>query len=206
MWRIPVKIHFKNIDNMEATNNYQTTIILEKIQEMEDRNLLLAYSNKADYTPLFNQLAEEVLVLRGYVPSEVEDNDIDYLIIRKKEIDELVEIYTNDSDYIKSWKELAENELKRRGFDMSTLYGVMSSNKQFLKEGIQGRYIVLGYIFSFLGGLVGLAFGINYAFTSQTAVNGEKFPKYNRSTRSHGKAMLILAIGSIIMQLTMRLT
>ena len=136
----------------------------------------------------------------------MEENNIDFLIIRKKEIDELVEIYTNDSDYVKSWKELAENELKRRGFDISTLYGVKSRNRQFLKEGMQGRYIVLGYIFSFLGGLVGLAFAINYAFTSQTAVNGEKFPKYNRSTRSHGKAMLILAIGSIIMQLIMRLS
>lgn len=173
---------------------------------MEDRNLLLAYSNKADYNSLFNQLAEEELALRGYVPSEVEENNIDFLIIRKKEIDELVEIYTNDSDYVKSWKELAENELKRRGFDISSLYGIKSRNKQFLKEGMQGRYIVLGYIFSFLGGLVGLAFAINYAFTSQTAVNGEKFPKYNRSTRSHGKAMLILAIGSIIMQLIMRLS
>ena len=198
--------YFKNINNMEATINYQTTIFREKIKEMEDRNLLLAYSNKADYNSLFNQLAEEELALRGYVPSEVEENNIDFLIIRKKEIDELVEIYTNDSDYVKSWKELAENELKRRGFDISSLYGIKSRNKQFLKEGMQGRYIVLGYIFSFLGGLVGLAFAINYAFTSQTAVNGEKFPKYNRSTRSHGKAMLILAIGSIIMQLIMRLS
>ena len=111
--------YFKNINNMEATINYQTTIFLEKIKEMEDRNLLLAYSNKADYNSLFNQLAEEELALRGYVPSEVEENNIDFLIIRKKEIDELVEIYTNDSDYVKSWKELAENELKRRGFDIS---------------------------------------------------------------------------------------
>ena len=46
---------------MEATINYQTTIFLEKIKEMEDRNLLLAYSNKADYNSLFNQLAEEEL-------------------------------------------------------------------------------------------------------------------------------------------------
>ena len=58
--------YFKNINNMEATINYQTTIFLEKIKEMEDRNLLLAYSNKADYNSLFNQLAEEELALRGY--------------------------------------------------------------------------------------------------------------------------------------------
>lgn len=71
---------------MEATINYQTTIFLEKIKEMEDRNLLLAYSNKADYNSLFNQLAEEELALRDMYLQKWKKIILIFLLSEKKRL------------------------------------------------------------------------------------------------------------------------
>lgn len=191
---------------MRTNENYRENTFIEAVRRMEDRDLLLAYSNRSDYNPAFIRLAEQELSLRGYTPADTDRLDTDYLIIRRKETHELVEIYTNGTDYINGWEELAKRELESRRFDISSLYAVKSGNKRFLKEGIRGRYIGLGYFFSALGGLVGLIFALNYAFAGRTTVNGERYPKYNRSTRSNGKAMLAVAAASVIVQLIVRLS
>jgi hypothetical protein len=184
---------------------YQEEFFFERIKTMEDRDLLISYKNRADYNSSFVRLAEEEIVIRGYILGEVDDEDIDSLVLRKKETNELVEIYTNGANYIKGWEKLAGMELESRGYDLTSLYAVNTRNKRVLKSGIQGKYIGLGYFFSFLGGFVGLAFGFNYAFSKQNTVSGIAFPKYNRATRSHGRAMLILAGVSIIIQIIIRI-
>ncbi len=177
---------------------HEKEVFLEKIKQMEDRNLLLTYTKKADYQPLFTEMVEEELALRGYDVSELEPGNTDLSIIKRKETNELIEIFTNESEYPNGWGNLAKNELEKRKFDISSLFITAANNRQLLKAGKQGRYIVAGYVVSFLGGLVGLVFGLTYAFASQTSVSGESFPKYNKSTRNHGKRMLILAVTSII--------
>ena len=69
------------------------------------------------------------------------------------------------------------------------------------REGKQGYWgwIVAGYIFCVLGGLIGLVIGCIYVFSIQKTASGDKLYKYNESTRKHGKGMLILfAIMSIL--------
>lgn len=170
------------------------TIFLEKIKGMDDRDLLRAYSKKSDYVPLFCNLMEDELSIRGYNTSEITADNADYLIIRKKETEELVEIYTNDYDYFKGWKELAEEELKSRGYDMATLYATGSQGREALKKGVAGHYILVGYICAVFIGLIGLIIGLNYAFNTWKSPSGEKFHKYNKSTRIHGIIIFVISI------------
>jgi len=68
-----------------------------------------------------------------------------------------------------------------------------------VREGEQGSWIAAGYIFCVLGGLIGLVIGCKYVYSVQETVSGDRFYKYNESTRKHGKRMLILfAIMSIL--------
>ncbi|MCI1780094.1 MAG: hypothetical protein LKI53_09100 [Bacteroidales bacterium] len=189
---------------MNSDQIYEKEIFLQKIKQMEDRDLLLSYTRKADYQPLFSDMVEEELALRGYDVSELEYENIDSLIIKRKETDDLVKIFTVPDDYPKGWGDLAKKELEKRKFDISSLFATAANNKKMLISGKQGRYIILGYIFSFLGGVVGLCFGFNYVLAKRSSVSGESYPKYNKNTRNHGKIMLILSFVSIILQIILR--
>ena len=73
---------------METVINYENNIFLGRTKRPEKRDLLSTYGGKPDYSPLFNKLTGENLLLRRKVPVEVVHNtDIDYLIGRRNKIE-----------------------------------------------------------------------------------------------------------------------
>jgi hypothetical protein len=172
-------------------DNSKKQVFIENVKKMSDEQVLTAIKNSADYDPYFIELAKEEIALRGYDFSNSDLQSIDSLIIKHKSTDELIKIYVNSFDYKKEWNPLAENELKDRNFDINSLYAEKENGERILKEGIEGSHIFLGYILAVLGGIIGLIVLLNYMNKKILLTNGDKVYKYNESTRSHGKTMLI---------------
>lgn len=53
--------------------------------------------------------------------------------------------------------------------------------------------IVLGYIFSILGGIIGAIIGWNLVNSRTPAINGERLYAYERADRQHGVVMLVIS-------------
>lgn len=176
---------------LNANNFSNKEIFYENIKKMTDLQILTALKNKADYNPVFIELALKEVGIRGYNFNDTDLQNIDLLVIKNKPTSELVKIYVSSSDYKKEWEILVNEELKRRNFDVSTLSLEKENEKKALAEGVEGN-IILGYILAVLGGIIGLIMAINYMSRKEKTVSGEKFYKYNDSTRRHGKNMLIV--------------
>jgi hypothetical protein len=59
------------------------------------------------------------------------------------------------------------------------------------EEGV--GWLVAGYIFALLGGLIGLILGA-YLSSAKTVVNGQKIHKYKKSTRNQGIVIIVVSI------------
>jgi hypothetical protein len=118
--------------------------------------------------------------------------------IQKKSDDELYDIYT-DLDHDKEMQVLAKQEAVRRGLNIDT-WG--KEKITALNEGEQGRYIVAGYILSVFGGglvgIIGLFIALDYLFAKKHSTEGT-FYKYNKSTRTAGRGMLIVFFISVLL-------
>jgi hypothetical protein len=53
--------------------------------------------------------------------------------------------------------------------------------------------LITGYVFSLLGGLIGLFIGI-HVWRTNVVVQGEKIYKFDEQSRRHGKIMAIISI------------
>jgi len=61
--------------------------------------------------------------------------------------------------------------------------------------------IISGYIFSFLGGFIGLAIALIILNSKKTTHEGYRVPRYNGTTRMHGLYMLVIFASIIIIAL-----
>ena len=58
--------------------------------------------------------------------------------------------------------------------------------------------IVAGYIFAFLGGLIGVAIGAQLWMGKLTDSSGAKVAKYETASRNHGLAILVIGVTSML--------
>lgn len=58
--------------------------------------------------------------------------------------------------------------------------------------------IIAGYIFAFLGGLIGLAIGAHIKFGKITDASGNKVLKYDEASQKQGLIIFIIALASLI--------
>ncbi|MNK06567.1 hypothetical protein D3C87_244660 [compost metagenome] len=61
-------------------------------------------------------------------------------------------------------------------------------------EGNQQSWVIMGYVFSLLGGFFGIITGYVLWSSKKTLPNGEMVPTYSETDRMHGKNILILGI------------
>jgi hypothetical protein len=99
-------------------------------------------------------------------------------------------------------------ELRNRGIPVEKLTPKEASQQFLIKEktaeefqeidttierfGVPGKHIFAGYLFSVMGGLIGVIIACDYYF-STAFNNGERYVyKYDKTTRNDGKNMLII--------------
>ncbi len=185
---------------MEELTPQQKSDFLNRIKNQTEEKLISIYLQKDGYQPAFIDLVIEELKNRGFNPSELSSFEVaQNILVKKKTDEELIEIYTNPDDNENELVNLAEMEIENRNLPIHSINEEKAENEKSFKEGKQGDWITAGYVFSVLGGFIGLAIGCQYVFSTNKNVNGERFYKYNESTRKHGKRMLMLfAVMSVL--------
>ncbi len=64
-----------------------------------------------------------------------------------------------------------------------------------------GGMVIVGYVFAFLGGLIGLIIGSHLWRGKAKLASGEKVRKYDQSAQRHGRIIVIISIISMVLQI-----
>lgn len=112
--------------------------------------------------------------------------------------DELKDLIAKPDEWSSFDHLLALKILKERGLTISS-QEIAAMNDERLgalrqPDPPQTFWIVLGYIFSLLGGLLGLFIGWHLATHTKTLPNGEKVYGYMEADRAHGKRIQYISI------------
>jgi len=112
--------------------------------------------------------------------------------------EELYEILLKSDEWNEFDYALAQKILKQRGKSISKeLLNSMKNErlKDLAKpEGNQKPWIIGGYVFSFLGGFLGLIIGYFLWTSKKTLPNGQKVYSYSENDRKHGKYIFYLGL------------
>ena len=133
----------------------------------------------------------------------IDEIDKDYYLFKFTN-EELYEILLKSDEWSALDYTLAQKILTQRGkpVDKDLLNSLKNERlKELAKpEGNQKPWIIGGYVFSFLGGFLGLIIGYFLWTSKKTLPNGEKVYSYSANDRKHGK--YIFYIGLIITPIT----
>jgi len=117
--------------------------------------------------------------------------------------DELMEVITKADEWSPFDYVLARKILTERGKDISdgVLASIYKKRIEKLKEpdAPQTGWIVIGYIFSLCGGLLGIFIGWFLMTYKKTLPNGERVYEYNEKDRRQGR--IIFYIGIVVLTL-----
>jgi hypothetical protein len=176
----------------DYNENYRNLILACTDEELANK-----YLERNNYTSEYVGMLIEELHVRG-IPLEklTSQEAASAFLITKKSDEELRDIYTDMEGFPENIRELAELEIKRRGISIDHIE--KEKKQKDLHKGAAGKHIVAGYIFSILGGLIGLFIAIDY-LSSKVHTNEGKFYKYNDETRKAGKGMLIIFVIVVIL-------
>ena len=142
-------------------------------------------------------------ILLNEVDVNVEDLAPDYYLLLFTD-DELMDVVVkkdewNDFDYV-----LAQKLLKERGKEITPEVLEMIRRQRISELSKQnpypGHWIIAGYVFSILGGLIGVFIGLMLIWDTKKLPGGAKIYAYDSKARRHGK--MILAVGLIMLILT----
>lgn len=83
-----------------------------------------------------------------------------------------------------------------KNIDSDVLASLKKERLQILAkpEEPQKSWITVGYIFSILGGFLGIIIGYLLWTSKKTLPNGERIYSYNENDRKHGKTIFILGL------------
>jgi hypothetical protein len=116
--------------------------------------------------------------------------------------DELIDVIVKSDEWSKLDFSLAQKILKKRGREITP--GQLQKLKQQRIEELakpeqsQKTWIIAGYIFSVLGGFIGIFIGKHLYSHTKTLPNGEKVFAHTKSDRNHGNRIFILGIICLI--------
>ncbi|NDI98107.1 hypothetical protein GWA97_03370 [Flavobacterium sp. LaA7.5] len=137
------------------------------------------------------------LLLEELAKEEVNQLPDDYYLLEFTD-EELIDVVVkkdewNEFDYL-----LAIRLLKERGKTIDEEL-ISSLNKRRIEdlakpESDQTAWIIAGYAFALMGGLLGLITGYVIWTADKTLPNGEKVYTYSKRDRKHGKRILILSL------------
>lgn len=136
-------------------------------------------------------------VIKNQLGNILDQIDKDYYLFEFSN-GELYEILINSDEWNVFDYELSKKILTERGksIDEDLLQGLKDERLKLLAkpEEDQTTWIISGYIFTFLGGFLGIIIGY-FLFTSKkTLPNGQKVYTYSENNRKHGKYMFYISL------------
>jgi hypothetical protein len=139
------------------------------------------------------------LLLDRQAEQEIENVEPDYYLFAFAN-DELIEVVAEPDAWCDFDYQLAKKILKDRGVEISGPVEQTLHEKRLRELSTEEKgntiWMVVGYISAFLGGLLGIAIGLNLWRAKRTLPNGERVFVYNEKDRMHG--MVIACVGIIV--------
>ncbi|MBI3234543.1 MAG: hypothetical protein HYZ42_10970 [Bacteroidetes bacterium] len=123
--------------------------------------------------------------------------------------DELIEVVAKSDEWGALDFLLAQEILKERGLEVNEI--ILARLRKHRLEELsqpaehQRRFIIRGYIFSFLGGIVGVLIGWHLFSHKKTLPNGDRVFGYSAKDRKHGDRIFFIGIFFIIFWIAMRI-
>lgn len=163
------------------------------IQHHRDYRIKLVPSDFDRATALRNEV----------VLSEIDEIGSDYYLFDFTD-DELIDLIAKQDEWSPFDFQLAQKILKDRGKELSTQTIEELKNERIKTlsepEKDHGTWIVIGYVFAFLFGFMGIITGLYILSNKKTLPNGARIHSFSASDRSHG--LIILILSGILFALT----
>ena len=189
-------IQAQELEKLLNENNIKT-VLADNIAPVDitfsGSNLLNEYEIKID---AFNFEKAEA-VLEKDAESLLEKIDQDYYLLSFTD-EELYEVLIKSDEWNIFDYKLAQRILANRGktIDYETLASLKKERLNILSkpEENQRPWIIAGYLFSFLGGGIGIVIGYSLWTSKKTLPNGERIYSYKDADRKHGKTIFIIGL------------
>jgi ATP-dependent Zn protease len=183
---------------------YQTEVFRERIDAVTMRPLPAEYNVKVP-SDKFAQVFE---ILNDIASKEVFDVDKTHYLFDFTD-QELYDILAKPDEWSAFDYQLSQRILKERGkeIDKDFLNSLRKTRIEDLAkpEEKQTNNVWVGYLFSLLGGLIGIAIGWNMMSSKKKLPNGEEIFSYQENDRKHGKRIMILGIVMLIILTFLRI-
>lgn len=123
--------------------------------------------------------------------------------------DELVEILRKKDEWSEFDFELAQKILKERGIKIGAekIEEFSSIRKEELKAGMENEnqsWIITGYIFSVITGIIGVIIGTYFYTQKKTEKDGKRVYVHSETNRRHGRRMIIIGLIMFIVAVILR--
>jgi hypothetical protein len=147
-------------------------------------------------------------ILLSLSEKEVETVDADHYLYSFTD-DELFDILSKPDEWSEFDYSLAKKILKSRGKEINNEIIELLKNQriQVLSKPEEGSrvWIFAGYLFSLIGGLIGIFIGLSLITTKKTLPNGQKIHVYSVKDRNHGTRIFLLGIVMFIISVIIRI-
>ncbi|WP_291286032.1 hypothetical protein [Flavobacterium sp.] len=205
-------ITYKRFNNINSAEEFGQLLKKEKIEYVIENNSLSldatltgnAFGNefcvKIDKSQL--KVVDEILLKKG--EEDIEEVPNDYYLLSFSD-DELIDVITKSDEWNTFDVALSKKLLKEKGKEITPADIEEIKNKRLEQlakpEKSQKTYIIAGYIFAILGGLLSLFIGWHLLTYKKTLPNGDKVYAYSENDRKQGNRIFILGIVFLIIWL-----
>ncbi|MHC0439327.1 hypothetical protein [Flavobacterium sp. 3-210] len=199
----PTRIQAKELEILLNRNNIKS-VLADNIAPVDitfsGSTLQNQYEIKIDPA----DFAKAEAILEKDTESILNEVDKDHYLLSFSD-EELYDVLLKSDEWNVFDYKLAQKLLIERGknIDSEVLASLKKERLQILAkpEEPQKSWIIIGYIFSVLGGFLGIIIGYLLWTSKKTLSNGERIYSYNENDRKHGKTIFI--IGTIIFPLAL---
>lgn len=189
-------IQAQELETLLNENNIKT-VLADNIAPVDitfsGSTLLNEYEIKIDAS----NFEKAEAVLEKDAESLLEKMDQDYYLLSFTD-EELYEVLIKSDEWSIFDYKLAQKILTNRGktIDHEMLASLKKERLNILSkpEENQRPWIIAGYLFSFLGGGIGIVIGYSLWTSKKTLPNGERIYSYNDADRKQGKTIFIIGL------------
>lgn len=174
------------------------------VQEKTNEELVHIHNHQEDYNPDFLDCVNDEIKNRNlpdsiFVETKTKEDDSECLDLSTLSDDELRELSTSLGEVNPGFIQDVMAEMEKRKFpEIEHIEDPISEKK----GSILG--IIVGYIFSLLGGIIGIIFAYRYGWSTVKDSNGDEYYQYDESTRMHGKIMMYIDLTVIAIVIIIR--
>lgn len=141
--------------------------------------------------------------------SKLDINEInpDYYLLKFSDED-LIDVISKSDEWGKFDVELAKKILKDKGKEITDVKLNEMNQKRIAElskpEKSQQFYIIIGYFFAFLGGLLGIFIGWHLSTYKKTLPNGNRIFAYSENDQKQGKRIAVIGLFFLVFWVAIR--